>query len=71
MLTHHGVREPVPMVLHLAFYGRLELPSPYAARVTWASVLPCNELVLVDKCATGGQVVQRIAGEDYDVDVKT
>jgi len=42
MLTHHGERCSVPMVLHLAFYGRLDLPSPYAARVTWASVLPCT-----------------------------
>ena len=69
MLTHHGGRHPVPVVLHLAFYGRLGLPSPYAARVTWACVLPCNELVLVDKCATGGHVVQRMAGDEYDVDV--
>ena len=37
---------------------------------TWASGLPCAELVLVlvDAFTTGGQVAQRMAGEDYDVD---
>ena len=66
LLTHHGLKERVPIVLHPVAprYCPRRLQRDTKS-FTWAAGLPCTELVLVDVFATGGHVAQRLTDDAY------